>query len=306
VKIDKKLNLVSTINRDGALPVYLHVLPFPYEVVEEHCFLLGNLFNNFITQIGGIGAARVAAMMLRKKLKEQGASEGPGLLDEMQRLASVVYNDGSAWKVIPLDTALKQQIVLLDEYREVEGEIVFYGFLCHSETGTDSTDGGGGDRHVRWATHCIERYGIPRFLADVESGYRYPDPECPAGNIIHTLLDWASNEGFWRVIREISDAEFSSPAQYRQRFIISALKDREASMAAKTIVEIDVNDEKFQAFIEKFNEYQAALKGLPEAWRGSAQGIADTGNETATSQKPRRWQRHLMMARRLSCRLTAA
>lgn len=126
MKIDKKLNLVSTINRDGALPVYLHVLPFPYEVVEEHCFLLGNLFNNFITQIGGIGAARVAAMMLRKKLKEQGASEGPGLLDEMQRLASVVYNDGSAWKVIPLDTALKQQIVLLDEYREVEGEIVFF------------------------------------------------------------------------------------------------------------------------------------------------------------------------------------
>nr|DAG81877.1 MAG TPA: POTRA domain TamA domain 1 [Caudoviricetes sp.] len=28
------------------------------------------------------------------------------------------------------------------------------------------------------------------------------------------------------MIREISDAEFSSPAQYRQRFIIAALKDR--------------------------------------------------------------------------------
>lgn len=126
MKIDKKLNLVSTINRDGALPVYLHVLPFPYEVVEEHCFLLGNLFNNFITQIGGIGAARVAAMMLRQKLKEQGNSEGPGLIDEMQRLTSVVYNDGTGWKVIQLDTALKQQIVLPDEYREVEGEIVFF------------------------------------------------------------------------------------------------------------------------------------------------------------------------------------
>lgn len=55
-------------------------------------------------------------------------------------------------------------------------------------------------------------------------------------------------------------------------------------MAAKTIVEIDVNDEKFQAFIEKFNEYQAALKGLPEEWRGSAQGIADTGKETAKAR----------------------
>ena len=55
-------------------------------------------------------------------------------------------------------------------------------------------------------------------------------------------------------------------------------------MAAKTIVEIDVNDEKFQSFIEKFNEYQAALKGLPEEWRGSAQGIADTGKETAKAR----------------------
>ncbi|PTA90930.1 hypothetical protein C9415_21410 [Kluyvera sp. Nf5] len=55
-------------------------------------------------------------------------------------------------------------------------------------------------------------------------------------------------------------------------------------MAAKTIVEIDVNDEKFQSFIEKFNEYQAALKGLPEEWRGIAQGIADTGKETAKAR----------------------
>lgn len=57
-------------------------------------------------------------------------------------------------------------------------------------------------------------------------------------------------------------------------------------MAAKTIVEIDVNDEKFQAFIEKFNEYQAALSELPDAWRAQATGIADSARETnrATSQ----------------------
>lgn len=55
-------------------------------------------------------------------------------------------------------------------------------------------------------------------------------------------------------------------------------------MAAKSIIGIDVNDEKFQSFMEKFNEYQAALKGLPEEWRGSAQGIADTGKETAKAR----------------------
>jgi hypothetical protein len=51
-------------------------------------------------------------------------------------------------------------------------------------------------------------------------------------------------------------------------------------MAAKSIVEIDVNDDKFQSFLEKFNEYQKALDGLPEQWRGAAQGIGDSAKET--------------------------
>lgn len=68
MKIDKKLNLVSNITRSDGSIVYLHVTPFPYEVVEEYCVLLGNLFTNFIAQVGPLGSARVAAMMLRKRL----------------------------------------------------------------------------------------------------------------------------------------------------------------------------------------------------------------------------------------------
>lgn len=51
-------------------------------------------------------------------------------------------------------------------------------------------------------------------------------------------------------------------------------------MAAKSVVEIDVQDEKFQAFLEKFNEYQKALEELPEQWRGAAQGIGDSAKQT--------------------------
>lgn len=134
MKIDKKLNLVSTINRDGALPIYLHVLPFPYEVVEEHCFLLGNMFNSFITQVGNLGSVRVAAMMLRKALsnqeqekdKETQTTQPPSIIDEIQRLTNVVYNDGDQWKTAPLEVAFKQGIIEPDEYREVEGEVVFF------------------------------------------------------------------------------------------------------------------------------------------------------------------------------------
>lgn len=140
MKIDKKLNLVSNITRSDGSIVYLHVTPFPYEVVEEYCVLLGNLFTNFIAQVGPLGSARVAAMMLRKRLRQdmearkqdnQNLAEPPQTLtivDEIQRLTVVVYSDDGQWKTAPLEVAFKQGIVDPDEYREVEGEVVFLWF----------------------------------------------------------------------------------------------------------------------------------------------------------------------------------
>ncbi|WES88775.1 hypothetical protein [Dickeya fangzhongdai] len=55
-------------------------------------------------------------------------------------------------------------------------------------------------------------------------------------------------------------------------------------MAAKSIVEIDVNDDKFQSFMERFREYQAALDNLPESWRGAVHGIVDGTKETAKAK----------------------
>ncbi|WES88776.1 hypothetical protein [Dickeya fangzhongdai] len=129
MKIDKKLNLVSNITRDDGSIVYLHVTPFPYEVVEEHCLLLGNLFTQFISQVGGLGSVRVAAMMLRKKLQQEraaGNAAGPSIVDEIQRLTAVIYNENGQWKSVPYDSALKQGVITPDEYREVEGEVVFF------------------------------------------------------------------------------------------------------------------------------------------------------------------------------------
>lgn len=55
-------------------------------------------------------------------------------------------------------------------------------------------------------------------------------------------------------------------------------------MVAKSIVEIDVNDDKFVSFMEKFREYQSALGELPEAWRGAVHGISDTTRETVKAK----------------------
>lgn len=129
MKIDKKLNLVCSISRDNGSLIYVHTSPFPYEVVEEHCLMLGSLFTSFIAQIGGLGAARVAAMMLRKKIKKEQeltGQDGPNIVDEIQRQTTVIFNDNGQWKSVPLDSAMKQGIISTDEFREVEGEIVFF------------------------------------------------------------------------------------------------------------------------------------------------------------------------------------
>ncbi|HGE7400764.1 TPA: hypothetical protein ACGBZ1_004202 [Yersinia enterocolitica] len=129
MKIDKNLNLVSTISRDGGNPVYIHVTPFPYEVVEENCLLLGNMFSSFISQVGGLGAARIAAMMLRKKIKqdqELSGASGPTIVDDIQRLTTVIYNDNGEWKSSPFDAAMKNGVITAEEYRDTEGEIVFF------------------------------------------------------------------------------------------------------------------------------------------------------------------------------------
>lgn len=51
-------------------------------------------------------------------------------------------------------------------------------------------------------------------------------------------------------------------------------------MVAKSIVDIDVNDDKFVAFMERFREYQSALEDLPESWRVTAVGISESSKKT--------------------------
>jgi len=55
-------------------------------------------------------------------------------------------------------------------------------------------------------------------------------------------------------------------------------------MVAKSLLEIDVNDDKFQSFLEKFREYQSAIGELPEAWREAAQGIGVSAKATEKAQ----------------------
>lgn len=48
-------------------------------------------------------------------------------------------------------------------------------------------------------------------------------------------------------------------------------------MAAKSIIEIDVDDEKFQAFLSAYDQYQQTLKDMPSDWRAVTDASARAG-----------------------------
>lgn len=128
MKIDQTLNLVSTVSREGDLPAYVYVTPFPYEIVEENHELLAQVFSRFYQNVGELGGVRVAAMMLRTAIKNSLPDDhsGPTLIDEIARFSSVVAWDGQKWKSYPLEQAIKNEIISVDEWRDVEGEVAFF------------------------------------------------------------------------------------------------------------------------------------------------------------------------------------
>lgn len=52
-------------------------------------------------------------------------------------------------------------------------------------------------------------------------------------------------------------------------------------MAVKSIIDIDVNDAKFKAFMESFSKYNSALKKMPLAWSAAEMSAAAVGIATA-------------------------
>jgi hypothetical protein len=185
VKIDKNLNFVSTITRDDGSLVYLHVVPFPYEIVEQNCILLGNLFNNFFSMVGYLGAPRVAAMMLRNAIKskqESGsvASGMPTLVDEIQRLTTVIWNDKGVWKTVSLEVAFQQEIITAEEYRDVEGEIVFF-MVSSAIQKVELLTGTVGKALETYSGQLVSlnatayRDSLPKSKTDTDT----PDPEAP-------------------------------------------------------------------------------------------------------------------------------
>lgn len=140
MKIDDKLNLVSVTTTDNG-PVYFHAVPLPFDVVEDNIELLAELYGTCLHAVGASGATRIAASMLRKRIKlmiEKAIlpADRPTIIDDIGRMVTVIFNSPEGWKSTDIGTAIARGVITAEDYREVESEIVFFmvGYAVQKKT----------------------------------------------------------------------------------------------------------------------------------------------------------------------------
>jgi hypothetical protein len=138
MRIDRRLNLVVPVEREGEANVYVHSMPISRAVFEDHFLILGQAYSMIYD--GGIGVTsgpRVAAMIIRRVAERLGLWEGEGgagnaLMNEIRRLSNaIVPNPKGGWQTLPFETVRERvgqenETLSADEVGEVENAICFF------------------------------------------------------------------------------------------------------------------------------------------------------------------------------------
>jgi len=132
MQIDKKLNLVLTVDRADRASIFVHSTPIRQEIFTRYYAIIAKTFTRIYGDgLGFLAGPRVAAMILRDVAKAQEQLDGPGgaengLLNEIKRLTAVIAPGISGWETLPFVEAVARKILSDDEVSEVENAIVFF------------------------------------------------------------------------------------------------------------------------------------------------------------------------------------
>ena len=137
MRINKNLNLVVPIERDGGTSAYVYSIPVPVSVFERYYMVFARTFNVIYT--GGLGMTsgpRVAAMILKDTAKALGVWDGAegverGLMQEIRRLTNVIVLTDRGWGPIPLHEAIANGSIDERDSSEVENAMVFFTVSWH-------------------------------------------------------------------------------------------------------------------------------------------------------------------------------
>ena len=129
MKIDKRLNLVVPVERDK-ITLWVHSAPISREVFDNYFLVLSKALTMACRAGGGI-APRIAYKCIEASAKELKVWDGVegvnnGLLQEIRRLTNVLVPTATGWNTLPVDIALKQNLLSEDEYYDIRDYISFF------------------------------------------------------------------------------------------------------------------------------------------------------------------------------------
>ena len=136
MKIDRKLNIVIPVETESKGLIYVHSTPISRDVFEQFYLELGKVFSQCFDAINQAHLALTAPQLAYPALKTMAIKAGnweevkKGLINEIVRLTNVMITGEKGWESIPLDLAIKREILNEDEESEVLSALTFFTAIC--------------------------------------------------------------------------------------------------------------------------------------------------------------------------------
>jgi hypothetical protein len=153
VTISRQLNLVAPVDREDGSRLYVHAQPISYETFKAYWLVLSKTWAEINAQgLREISGPRVALLMLTEVAQRTPRGPGvtwwegsdgveAGLVRELVRLGNVLLPaDGGGWEQLPLDIALKRQLLTDEEAGDVLGQLTFFTLTWRLADLTDRAD----------------------------------------------------------------------------------------------------------------------------------------------------------------------
>ena len=135
MRIDKNLNFVFPIESVGRGVVYVHSTPISRSVFEQFYDVLGKVFTKCFDGQDpkhiALTAPQLALPAIKAAAVSTGTWDGPngvqrGLVNEIIRLSSVASTGDLGWEMLPLDVAVRREILDDENEAEILSNLIFF------------------------------------------------------------------------------------------------------------------------------------------------------------------------------------